>query len=224
MKKILTVFFAISLMTLSGCSSKNETSPGKNVSEEILKKVDPSHYTGPYKEQFINISKNAKMQAILDIIDDSNITHSELQDVEQLYTNCMKKEGYKITFSEQDTEGIYPLEGSLIDIDDSVTMSKKQNTCYSQTSLSLIQSLYHDLNANPENGDMFALIAECLAKNGIAPKGYTADDYKYDVAQIDGNWHGIMKNYVDDNDEIIDEKGLIEVAECQQNPLGLIKN
>ena len=223
MKKIIIVFFAISFIFISGCSNKNEVITYGTIDSEQIENVDSSRYIGPYKEEFANISKTAKMQAILDIIYDSNITHDELQDVEQLYTNCMKKEGYKITFSEQDTERIEALEGSQIDIDDSVTMSNKQSACYIQTSLSEIQILYHDLNANPEKADRFAIIAECLVARVIAPNGYTADDYKYDDAQIDGNWHGIMKKHFDDNNEIIDEKGLIEIAECQQNPLGLIK-
>jgi hypothetical protein len=44
----------------------------------------------------------------------------------------------------------------------------------------LIEPLYTDEVINPHKQNIFALTAACLVRKGVAPKGYTGEQYEID--------------------------------------------
>lgn len=141
------------LVLLAGCSSGS----------------DPD----PYAARFAQAMAATDNEFVRQVLSDGKISASELQDAQQRTLDCMSAAGAPGSF---DTD-----EYGLASLSFSGDLSAAQNvdvaTCSIEWSNDIV-ALYNDKTQNPNNADLDDLVASCLVRKGLAPEGFTGQDYK----------------------------------------------
>ena len=135
---------------------------------------DPEPSEGPYAAEIAIAAESATSDFEREVLSDGILTATEYREAVTLLVDCMADAGVEVAIEEQGDFYIY----STTDGDgfDSV-----QPIC-SEGTTRIIEPLYVQMVSNPTNGDLHSLRAECLVKSGLAPEGYSLDDYRSDMS------------------------------------------
>jgi len=158
----------LSLLVSLGSCSANDSSSGSQ--------------TGAYDAEFqaaYNASTNPVAKAAFQ---DGVITDAELAEVKGLMGSCLEASGVEVYELNPDGSGFVrppQVEGEDPDVVRQRADEIMQK-CETETNWPLVGSLYTQTRLNPDNVDMYTLMAQCMVRMGLAPEGYTAEDYKAD--------------------------------------------
>jgi hypothetical protein len=213
--KTFVVAFFVSILLL-GCSSQGANQP-QETSTGVLQ-TDPtvSGFIGPYKDQFQEIADKYKSNTlVMSIISDEKVTQEELDEVYGKFDSCLRSKGVVKIY---DTPGDYA--GSSVSTSSlkESQSEKVQNDCEDKTGFEDLVMVEHEQSRNPTGEEFEKIMAECLVRHGMAPEGYTKDDFVHDIQ----NQTGVVKEYMgvigDENTTPPKEKTDSYMA-CQNSPL-----
>ena len=148
---------------------------------------------GPYAAEFTEAMDVAKSDFVRQVLSDGQIEAAEYDEARQGMLGCLKDAGIEAKYiDDQSTAavggGLTILSGELTD-----QQRTAERTCDDQW-MGPIDSLYASTRTNPQNQDMNKLIAACLVREGLAPDGFTAEDY---VEWYDSN---VVKGEISESD------------------------
>jgi len=139
-----------------------------------------SQPTNPYAAQYAAAEQATTSEYVKTILQSGKITVSDVKDSEQQVIKCTSDLGLNATF-DPDPWGLdqYGLvyTGNLST--DQIAAAK---SCYDKWMGPILQ-LYNSQFANPDNLDWNTLVATCLVRKGLAPAGFTGQDYASLLAQ-----------------------------------------
>ena len=140
-------------------------------------------FSGPWAVSFQQAYETASNPVAKEALKDGVLTDMEVSEIRQEQISCLESLG--CTVNELNTDGSSSItppqtEGESVN-DVTQTASQLDSQCSTQTNWSTISYLYTAVHTNPENQDMYTLMARCLVRVGLEPDGYTADQYKSDL-------------------------------------------
>ncbi len=141
-------------ITLTGCSNEQPVS------------------RGPYFDQIIAASNEAKSDFERQVLSDGTITRAEYEEAVQKLVACAATRG--VVVSPVSKGATYSYEVKTSEVSDAAMRQCSVGTTQ------VIESLYGEIAKNPTKADYEALIAACLARSGLAPAGYTKSQYLRD--------------------------------------------
>ena len=145
----------------------------------------PDHPSGPpsaYAAEFqaaYGMVTNPVAKAVLS---DGVITDAELAEVRSQQIACLESLGVEVI--QLDADGSTDIRPQQDSDEDSEMIYQRAiyllSQCESETNWPDVGWLYTQTRSNPDNTDMYTLMAQGLVRMGLAPVGYTADDYQAD--------------------------------------------
>lgn len=156
---------------LAGCAT-----PGPNTTREIPSDHrTAADFTGPWAAEFADAYNTATDDFTREVLADGVVTDAERSEMLARFTSCLNAGGVWLT-SEYRFDGSYnfTFDHSM----DSDKANSVENDCSRSSGEYLIGALYSSTHRNPDHADIEQLIAECLTKNGVAPDGYSAANYR----------------------------------------------
>lgn len=132
-------------------------------------------YQGDWAGDFDRTYRKAKTAKQRQILTDGKITEKEMRSLYDDLGTCLADSGF--------TEYSYELDGSLSyrppkDTPDS-TVDSVHVGC-AKKHIGEVDLLFNKMRRNPDRHDEHKAMAECLVREGLAPKGYTKADYLRD--------------------------------------------
>ncbi|MDR2973296.1 MAG: hypothetical protein LBV00_01085 [Propionibacteriaceae bacterium] len=137
---------------------------------------------GPYAAQFKQEYDLAQSDYVRQMLADGKVDTAELHDAQQHMVSCMADAGYTMEFKAdaygQEHESILMSHGSTPFSEEEETMAwDASGVCRNQW-MGLADTLYYQVQTNPNNEDWDTLVAACLVRYGLAPDGFTGKDYE----------------------------------------------
>lgn len=132
-------------------------------------------FSGPYASDFETAYRQSTSELQRTILTDGRITQLEFSSLQDQLKTCLESNGAtNVSFTMTELTVTFPQDWSEGDKDE--LMKGCQESVYGT-----VDMLYQSIARNPDNQDEAQIMADCLVRVGVAPKGYTADDYKRDV-------------------------------------------
>jgi hypothetical protein len=133
---------------------------------------EPPASRGPYFDDIVAASKDAKSDFERKVLSDGSITRAEYEESVQKLVACGDARGVSISPVSQGVTYSYEVKTS--ETSDAVMAECSVGTTQ------VIENLYGEMTKNPTKADYEALVAACLARSGLAPAGYTKTQYLRD--------------------------------------------
>jgi hypothetical protein len=124
---------------------------------------------GAYYADIKGAAKNASNDWERGVLSDGVITRAEYEEAVQRFVACGKDHG--TTIIPEDHYGLYTYAIPGGDPDD------VSGTC-SKGTTSNVEAFYGESLTNPHRRDWAELVTECLVRTGVAPHGFSTDDYR----------------------------------------------
>ncbi len=129
-------------------------------------------FDGPFAGAFAAAYRDSTTDLQREVLEDGVLSGQEVAAVHDDYRGCVEARGFsEVTFYEDGRisvrlpTGVPESEASAID-----------EACMKST-LGSIDLLYTQVRINPDNEDMATLVAQCLVREGLAPTGFTRDQF-----------------------------------------------
>lgn len=168
MRKALALAVAsIGLLCFSGCSAE-QTGPARTADGSPT-------FRGPWSTAFAEAWSNSNNQLQRRILSDEEISERENQELQDRFVSCMARLGAAVTW---DTDGGFHI-ASHDDADRSSETTESVTRCESETT-GPISPLFYQVRSNPDNRDIYELIASCLVSKKLVESTYSARDYQSD--------------------------------------------
>lgn len=158
-------------------------------------------FTGPWADWFTRIysatdTTNRQRQILSDgVVDDSE--YAELRDS---FRQCLEDLGIAVTLEANGGFSV-TVQGTL---SESQVTQDAVPGCEKRT-VGSVAMLYEQVRRNPERKDEFAIVVDCLKRDGIVGDSYTVAQYAKDIGDQTGlDWNST------------------EVRTCAQDPLGVL--
>lgn len=116
------------------------------------------------------------------ILADGVITPAELAEAKNAFATCLQAQRVTVIWNADD-DGFslgYPINAAPAP-DEIDRMKSQQAECTTKTPMNAV-TLYYQIRRNPQKLDEYTIIAECLVRRGVMPKGYGAADFERDRA------------------------------------------
>lgn len=189
----VTALVAVTSLLVAGCGPTGSSADA----------VDVPPFDGPYAAEFAAFYADSQSEFARQAIADEEITDAEYAEMEQKFRTCLEGEG--VTFSGFEPDGSYeasPLPGG----GDPYEVVK---ACERESGADTVGALHDIMAQNPQNLDVPTIMAECLVGKGVAPAGYSADDY---LADMEGRFSDLAALTTEVRDAL---------TTCSSDPLGL---
>lgn len=168
MRKALALAVAsIGLLCLSACSM---VPPGPGQSAH-----GAPTFRGPWSAAFAEAWSNSNNQLQRTILSDEKISERENQEMQDRFVSCMARLGAAVTW---DNAGGFHI-ASKDDADRDEETTESVTRCESETT-GPISQLFYQVRSNPDNRDIYELIASCLVSKRLVEASYSARDYQSD--------------------------------------------
>lgn len=133
-------------------------------------------FTGPYAAEFKAAYVNSTSDLQRKVLQDGRISEAEMAALADAMNQCVARygiSGYAFDPDGSDSAPVPPgwTADQVLDVLDACTSA----------TMGEVLPLYQRLHRNPQNQDEASAMAECLVRVGLAPAGYTADDYRRDT-------------------------------------------
>lgn len=132
-------------------------------------------FTGPWKSVLTRVYKTTQNDMQRAILKDGRVTEQEYVQLQDAFGKCVAAKGF--TEYEYDGDDHYSYRPPKGWSDEKI--GKADEECVTATR-GEVMGLYFTMRKNPQNEDRMELMASCLVKSKLAPKGYTGADYKRD--------------------------------------------
>lgn len=205
LSKTISACIAVGIASflVSGCASQSTQNSGASASSVNGENVPK--FTGAWSDEFKMVYAETTNDFERLVLKDGKITESEVEEMKSRFGKCLTSKGF--------TEYEYFRHGGFAAKDpDSVSEGKAKELmreCEKHAGEATVGYLYYQIERNPDNLDENKIIAECLVRNGVVEKSYSAKDYQ--------------KESETDNIKFIPGKGGDAVHhECQLDPLGIL--
>lgn len=139
--------------------------------------VEAPEFAGPFAAEYRDAWEKSGTEFVHGVLVDEQISDQEWAEVAQRMTDCF--ESNAATFGGYESDGAYsaaPKDRSL----PSEEFLETMDDCEVESGHRWIGMLRGLQRMNPENRDIFTIMAECLVREGAVASGYTAEDYKRD--------------------------------------------
>jgi hypothetical protein len=165
---VFSLLVAAVIVVLAGCSvPAPRDDPGR---------AEPApDFHGPWAESFNEAWKASQTDGQRAILADENVTASENLALQSEFSRCLHSAGVAITRSDEGAFSASPGAPGR----DPRSVAQPVSQC-EQRSTGLISSLYYQSRSNPDNRDVYELMAACLVREHIVEQGYSAADYRRD--------------------------------------------
>ncbi|WP_124774971.1 hypothetical protein [Micromonospora inaquosa] len=130
----------------------------------------------PYAPELKSAQKQATSAFEKDVFADLVITKSEFDEAVERYVACAQDRGTKIK--------AVPVAGGYYNYD--LVKSGEAETVAEECrkgTIALVEPIYVDRLMNPEKKNIDQLLADCLVRSGVAPEGYSAEQFVIDRAK-----------------------------------------
>lgn len=108
------------------------------------------------------------------MLSDGDITRAEYVEASQRYVNCAGERGVAVTAIEN--FGLFQYQvANPTEEQDRVLDECSIGTTYN------VEPFYGELLTNPNREDPLKIRVQCLVDSGLAPEGYTLEDYRADT-------------------------------------------
>jgi hypothetical protein len=157
---VRVVLIAVPMALLAACTSSGSRSTNN-----------------PYTASIKQAARHATSDFERTVLSDGRITRAEYDEAVHRYVACADSHGVPMTAQlEAPTHAYYIYAVTNPSPADQTIM----DSCAKGTT-ALIESLYTEMVMNPRRTNIFALIASCLVRKGVAPKSYTGSELKGDL-------------------------------------------
>lgn len=138
-------------------------------------------FNGPWGAVLRDEYQNATSDLVRNALADGNVTQPEVAAIQSQFTECMASRDHVATWTPGDDRYQVALGDEEPSQAESDALGADAQECEAQAGVSVV-SLYFRMLGNPKNADQATIMAACFVRSGIAPKGYTANDYKRDAS------------------------------------------
>ncbi|NYD67355.1 hypothetical protein [Agromyces atrinae] len=142
-----------------------------------MSSVEAPKFSGPFAAEYGDAWEKSGTEFVHGVLVDEQISDQEWAEVAQRMTDCFERNA--TAFGGYESDG-----GYSIDPDDSSMSDDDLNAladgCEIESGHRWIGILRGLQRMNPENRDIFTIMAECLVREGAVASGYTAEDYRRD--------------------------------------------
>jgi hypothetical protein len=123
----------------------------------------------PWRAEVLNARSQATSDFERAVLSDGQISRAEYEESVHRYVSCMKSSAVDM-LAQLQPSGFYAYRST--DYSDAAN-----DTCAKGTTL-LVEALYVARSRNPQRRDEDDLVADCLIRRGLAPKGFSAAELK----------------------------------------------
>ncbi len=142
---------------------------------------EPS-FSGPWGQDFELYYTATNDLTTKEILADGVISDAEINEVRDQQITCLENLGCIVEELNNDGSASIVLlhkNGENPSFDEATDRTNQlRDQCDAETDWSIISYLYTNTRNNPNNQDIYSLMAQCLVRVGLRPEGYTADDYR----------------------------------------------
>jgi hypothetical protein len=128
---------------------------------------------GPFSQEFDAAMAETDSDFVSEILRDGTITLAEFSESQERYVACLSDKGIEAAVV-GGANDVPSVEMAGVDID---SLTREIYACQSDW-VGRIDELYRTMQVNPENRDWHSLVAECLVREGLAPPGFSGEDYR----------------------------------------------
>jgi hypothetical protein len=136
---------------------------------------------GAYAEQFEQAYGQASSDYVKAVLADGTVDMSELQEAQQRMVSCMSEAGFVLEFVPTpygfSQERLQMGRGTVDFTDEEKNAALDADDRCREEWMGNIDTLYQTVTTNPNNEDWSGLVAACLTRHGLAPEGFTGQDY-----------------------------------------------
>ncbi|MCA5891936.1 hypothetical protein LEP48_01045 [Isoptericola sp. NEAU-Y5] len=142
-------------LTTSGCATSSE--------------IDMS---APYAAEFETAYQQAKSDYVREALSDGEVEAAELQDAQRHVLECLSQAGISARYETDE----FGQTAMVVTGDETPEQLKADVACHGEW-MGRIEELYARTTGNPANEDWDTMVAACLVRHGLAPEGYSGQDY-----------------------------------------------
>jgi len=160
---------------LSGCSFTTDNPDVDSPSQPIPQATaqDGTVFSGPYASEFAEAYDEAESDQAREALSDGIITPEELQALKTVFVGCVQNQGIVVVYVNDDGSMEFEAREDADGLDPDTIVTQ----CDASSGWGIVGPLAHFIKVNPENIDTAIIIAECLVRVGVQPKGYSAENY-----------------------------------------------
>lgn len=130
---------------------------------------EPAASEHPWAAEFAEANRTTSSEFVRSVLSDGEITAAEFQEAKERKLDCLTDEGIRATWRTE-ASGVVRLSiAGEWDRD-------AELRCHLAW-MGPIWHLYEDVLMNPLNEDWYELVAACLTRRGLAPPGFTGEQY-----------------------------------------------
>lgn len=177
-RRDISVFGVIAIAVCSGflssCVYPESARPSAAPSET-------GRFSGPYAAELYSAWKSAPEGFVRDALADGAISEQEYNESWSRYSTCLAEAG--ITVQSREFDGSYTTESVS-----ALTGEEQEeliSACSTRAGEAEIIAPFNWIRRNPQNLDENTIIAECLVRSGLAPRGYDGTDYDRDSSEAE---------------------------------------
>lgn len=172
-----TLVALAAIAPLSGCASSE---PRASSHGSTGGDASTPTFSGPWADEFLSAFRASKSEFERNVLADGVVTDGEFSEMQDRFAKCLT--AHDIQFKGFNAAGGY-------DFDFGERMSAAEanaaaDTCSASSGLDTVGSLFFAMHRNPKNVDEATLMADCLVRKKMVPKGYTAGDYTRDAPEM----------------------------------------
>jgi len=227
-KNRLTALTLISLGLLAACSGIDAAAEfQKTLSAEQVDVDAGFGLEGPWGDAFKSAMDRTQSEKARAVLSDGIITAAERYELQEDFRECARAFEFKeVTFYPGNRqEFAYTEEFNQEPFEVArARADEHEKLCGDQTGVFIIEALYPQVVANPENTDTSEAIVACFREEGIIADDYTVEDYKRDAPT-----ESFPLILIDDPIILEDEIGTQVIYDadslahtCQEDPYGYL--
>jgi hypothetical protein len=214
MKIKICVCIIVCALLLTGCSLNREVL-NNDITETVPLSISINDFKGPYAEElYAQVFNSENKPFLYQIYKDGVVTDEELAESRQMYSECLTDLGYKVEFDAKGYETVTSPDtranlDAAADEARSKELENNRAICSNKSGYLQMTAMYAELKSNPNKEDFYKIMAECLVRHGLAPKGYTKDDFLNEDSEDKSS---VLYKALEHEEEY---------TKCQNNPLDL---
>lgn len=192
----------VSMALLAGCStspaSQTQTDTGGTA-------VAVPDFSGPWADELAEAYTNATSDFERQALSDGIVTDAEYAEMEERYRACLGRKGIGFTgFNADGSHDFQAAKGMTAE-----AANKVADDCSATSGVNTVGMIRNFMRSNPQHLDMATIMASCLVKKGVVPRGYGADDYSRDAPAYSFPF-------------LDKDAGRTALTTCSVDPLGLL--
>lgn len=166
---------AAACVSISGCSTP-AVPPGSSIANVSSSAQAPA-FSGPFAAEYRNAWEGSANEFVQGVLADEQISDREWAEVAERMTVCF--ESKQVHFDGYAADGAYSItpRDAEMPVD---SLNDVADDCEVESGHRWVGLLRGAERMNPDNRDVYEIMAECLTEVGTVAPGYTAEEYRRD--------------------------------------------